>query len=241
MKKILVRDVNRERRSSDSSSWKALYRRLRPWGSRQPVISVAALAAGSTGPRRRRRSLRVHLPRGKGGWPRPWCAWFSRARTFTSVREDDRSKHNRPTTTNACTRLLNYLSALSQSLSLFVSSPFGPFLRHPVPAASYPLLYASRALSPFSWFFTHSHTRTRAFVYEISRKLEWLSLHLVLEPWLVLRWDRYLDLTDQSSEAASVSQRVTDASELWIMPAIYPEEIIRKRSASWSPLVATLI
>lgn len=31
----------------------------------------AALAAGSAGPRRRRRSLRVHLPRGKGGWPRP--------------------------------------------------------------------------------------------------------------------------------------------------------------------------
>ncbi|KAM0726504.1 hypothetical protein ACS0PU_007688 [Formica fusca] len=43
-----------------------------PGKTRQPpVILVTALAAGSTGPRRRRCSLCVHLPRGKGGWPRP--------------------------------------------------------------------------------------------------------------------------------------------------------------------------
>lgn len=95
---------------ADVSLWKSSRHRLRPWKWKQPVIPVAALAAGSTGSRRRRRcSLCVHLPRGKGGWPRPWCAWFSRARSFTTSRENGRSVP-RPTTTDACTRLLNYPS-----------------------------------------------------------------------------------------------------------------------------------
>lgn len=83
-----------------------------PGKTRQPpVILVTALAAGSTGPRRRRCSLCVHLPRGKGGWPRPWCAWFSRARTLTKHDEDVRSRGS----TFVCmyTRLLNYLSRAS--------------------------------------------------------------------------------------------------------------------------------
>jgi len=51
----------------------------------------------STGSLRRRRcSLYVHLPRGKGGWPRPWCAWFSRARSFTKRHENCRSEQDRP-------------------------------------------------------------------------------------------------------------------------------------------------
>lgn len=78
----------------------------------------------------------------------------------------------------------------------------------PVPSASYPPLYASRVSSPFSCLFTHSHTHALARSCMRSHG-SWNDYRYTraLEPRLVLRWDRYLDLTDQSSEAASVSQR----------------------------------
>lgn len=128
-----------------------------PGKTRQPpVILVTALAAGSTGPRRRRCSLCVHLPRGKGGWPRPWCAWFSRARSLTKHDEDVRSRGS----TSVCmyTRLFNYLSrASSPDLSPLGTFPLHSFLS--------PSLYKSRAshlfLSSPPREGTHLHTCSR--------------------------------------------------------------------------------
>lgn len=89
----------------------------------------------------------------------------------------------------------------------------------------------SKRRAPHLLFLGSSCTRTHALARPCMRSHgSWNDYRYTraLEPRLVLRWDRYLDLTDQSSEAGSVSQRVTGASEYYELylrfnPGDYPK------------------
>lgn len=159
---------------------------------RPPVILVARLAAGSAGPRRRRCSLCVHLPRGKGGWPRPWCAWFSRARTLTKHRGDGRSRRG-STSPRTSMYVAVKLSLLSGNFSSSLAQPPIPFSAR---RARLILFFPPRKGAHLHMC-VRDHTEAGTTIATLDSRA----------PLLVLRWDRYLDLSNQSSEATSVSQR----------------------------------
>lgn len=120
----------------------------------------------------------------------------------------------------------------------FLSSP-----PRAVSSASRPFSFLSsslrvaRLISFFLPLHALAHTHSRARAWDLTEAGMTIA---TLEPWLVLRWDRYLDLTDQSSEAASVSQRTRHRRVriLIIMNDLFVVYLIRKCDAtSRNPLV----